>query len=221
MLRQHDGNITDKGDITNDAPVLSTTISKVFINFFTIVKKKKKKKKPIPNDVLPVQVILPGGIQFSIVSRVIVSLGEELRLGSGPKLPDDSMHDGYVLSLHVVDHNLADAGFFNHVSVPEEQQVASLECRLHASREDDDDGRRGVGDDAEAFPHLFLPNRHARVSKKAQERERERMTRKNSGRASWPKVVQRTMNAVDRMSPKFISCAAACRGLPKLDNILI
>lgn len=29
----------------------------------------------------------------------------------------------------------------------------------------------------------------------------------------------RTMNAVDKISPKLSSCAAACRGFPKLDSI--
>jgi hypothetical protein len=29
------------------------------------------------------------------------------------------------------------------------------------------------------------------------------------------------MNAVERMSPKFSSCAAACRGLPREENIML
>lgn len=28
------------------------------------------------------------------------------------------------------------------------------------------------------------------------------------------------MKAVERINPKFMSCAAACRGFPKLENIL-
>ena len=33
-------------------------------------------------------------------------------------------------------------------------------------------------------------------------------------------AAKRTMKAVDRISPKFMSCAAACRGFVKPGNIL-
>lgn len=33
------------------------------------------------------------------------------------------------------------------------------------------------------------------------------------------KIRVRTIKAVDRISAKFMSCAAACRGFPRLDNM--
>lgn len=70
------------------------------------------------------------------------------------KLAHYSVHDGNILILDVVDNNLADRGFAEQLAVPQEEQVASLERRFHASAEDDDDGGWRVGDDGETFPHL-------------------------------------------------------------------
>lgn len=61
------------------------------------------------------------------------------------------VHDGYVLALDVVDYYLADLG--GCIAVPEEEQVASLEGRLHGTGQDDHDGGGTVGNYAERLPH--------------------------------------------------------------------
>lgn len=63
------------------------------------------------------------------------------------------MHNGYVLAPDVIDHNLADVRVLYEVSVPQEEEVASLEGGFHAAGEDDDDGGGRVAGDREALPH--------------------------------------------------------------------
>ena len=64
------------------------------------------------------------------------------------------MNNRNVLALHIIYHNLSDRCFSHKIPVPKEEEVASLEGGLHGARKDDDDGRGGVGDDGETFPHL-------------------------------------------------------------------
>ena len=60
------------------------------------------------------------------------------------------MHDRYILPFDIVNHDLTHFGRL--VSVPEEQEVSTLEGRFHAARQDDDDWGGGVGEDGEGFP---------------------------------------------------------------------
>jgi len=60
------------------------------------------------------------------------------------------MHNGYILPFDIVDYYLADLSC--GISIPEEEEVATLEGRFHAAGEDDNDGGRGVGCYAEGFP---------------------------------------------------------------------
>lgn len=60
------------------------------------------------------------------------------------------MHDRDVLAPDVIHHNFANARV--HAPVPQEQQVSSLERRLHTSRQHDDNRRRRVRRDGETFP---------------------------------------------------------------------
>lgn len=64
------------------------------------------------------------------------------------------MNNRYVLILDIVDHNLADICLLQPVPVPQEEEIAALEGRLHATAEDDNYGRGGVRDDRKTFPHL-------------------------------------------------------------------
>lgn len=57
------------------------------------------------------------------------------------------MDDRDVLSFHVVYNNLANVGLGHEIAVPEEEQIAALECGFHAAREDDDNWRGGVCND--------------------------------------------------------------------------
>lgn len=60
------------------------------------------------------------------------------------------MHNGDILSAHVIHDDLADLGV--EAPVPQKQQVAALERRLHAAGQHDDYGRGRVCGDREAFP---------------------------------------------------------------------
>lgn len=70
------------------------------------------------------------------------------------KFPYDSMNNGNLLILHIVDNNIANRGFGKQLAVPEQEQIASLEGWLHGTTEDNDDRGGRVGDDGETFPHL-------------------------------------------------------------------
>jgi len=61
------------------------------------------------------------------------------------------MYNRYIFPLHVVHHNLPHLGI--HSPIPQEQQVSSLERRLHGSRKYHHDRRRRVRHHREAFPH--------------------------------------------------------------------
>lgn len=63
------------------------------------------------------------------------------------------MNNRNILSFHIVHHNLADFGLCNDVTIPNKEEVASLKCGLHGAGEDDDNGRRGVGDNGKTLPH--------------------------------------------------------------------
>lgn len=55
MLRQHDSDVADKGDIADHAP----------------------------DDVLSLEIVLPPRIQLGIICGIIISLGQQLRIVSG------------------------------------------------------------------------------------------------------------------------------------------
>lgn len=55
---------------------------------------------------------------------------------------------------YIVDHNLSHISILEQVAIPEEQEISTLEGRLHTAGEDDDDRTRRIGDYGEAFPHL-------------------------------------------------------------------
>ena len=61
------------------------------------------------------------------------------------------MHDRNVLALDVIYHHLPDLGV--QPSIPKEQDVSPLERWFHGAGEDDNDGRRRVGEDGESLPH--------------------------------------------------------------------
>lgn len=115
------------------------------------------------------------------------------------KLADNPVHDWDIFIPHVIHHHLAHARFGKQISVPEQKQVSSLEGRLHAAGEDDDDRRGGIADDGETFPHLLFILLAGLLGELV-------------GR-------ERTIKAVDSIRPKFMSWAAACRGFPKADNM--
>lgn len=70
--------------------------------------------------------------------------------------PDDTVDNGNILILHIVYDDLSDRGILQQIAIPQEQQISSLEGRLHRSRQNDDDRGRRVGNNREAFPHLRL-----------------------------------------------------------------
>lgn len=109
------------------------------------------------------------------------------------------MHNGNVLVLDVVDHHFTHFGLSQEVSVPEEEEIPTLEGWFHGSGKDDDYGGWRVSDDGEAFPHLCCV----------------RSMLFKCARRALP-----TIKAVDKISAKFMTCAAACRGFPKLESIL-
>ena len=71
------------------------------------------------------------------------------------------MDDGDVLVFDLIYYNLADIGLGEKVPVPEKEEVASLESRLHTTGENDYDRRGAVGENGEAFPHLSDGQRQA------------------------------------------------------------
>ena len=60
------------------------------------------------------------------------------------------MHDRYVFSLDVVDHDLPNLCVL--ASVPQEEQISSLKGRLHASGKDYNYRRRRICSHGEALP---------------------------------------------------------------------
>lgn len=125
------------------------------------------------NICLAVQEVLTSGVELGVVCCIVVTLGQELEgrcLGSvshifvsissyelkeqGEKRdipatttepPDNSMHDRDVLAPNIVHHHLSNLCIQS--SVPQEQQVSTLEGWLHGSGQYDYDGRRGIGCD--------------------------------------------------------------------------
>lgn len=143
MLRQHNRHVSDKRHVSHHAA----------------------------NNVLAHQVILSRGVEFCIVGIVVVALCQEFRIVPNTplvkktqidlwnyspiaKLAHNSVHNGNVLVLDIVDHHLSNVRLPQKVSVPEEEQVATLKGRFHGSGEYDDDRGRRVADDRETFPHL-------------------------------------------------------------------
>ena len=61
------------------------------------------------------------------------------------------MHNRDILALDIVDDHLPNLRV--QPAIPQQKDVAALKGRLHAAREDDDDWRGGVGEEAEALPH--------------------------------------------------------------------
>jgi hypothetical protein len=47
--------------------------------------------------------------------------------------PDDTVDNGNVLILHIVYDNLSDRGILQQITIPQEQQISSLEGGLHRS----------------------------------------------------------------------------------------
>ena len=79
----------------------------------------------------------------------------------GAELSNYAVDNGDVLVFDLVYYNLANIGLGEKVPVPEKEEVASLESRLHAAGENDDDRRGAVGEYGEAFPHLSDGQRQA------------------------------------------------------------
>lgn len=108
------------------------------------------------------------------------------------------MDNRNVLVLDIVYDNFANIGLAEKVSVPKEEEVATLEGGLHGAGKNDDDGRGRVGNHGKTFPHLQV--KFSKVSGQGGE--------------------QRTIKAVDRMRPKLRSWAAACRGFLRLESMV-
>ncbi len=79
----------------------------------------------------------------------------------GAEFSNYAVDDGDLLVFNLVYYNLANIGLGENVSVPEKEEVASLESGFHAAGEDDDDRRGAVGEHGEAFPHLYDGQRRA------------------------------------------------------------
>jgi len=95
---------------------------------------------------------------------------------------NDTMYNWYVFAAHVVYDDLAHFCALLP-SIPKEEEVPALECRLHAAREDNDNGRGGIRYNAQAFP------KHEGCTKNESECEqlRRQQSRSERNHVSWLK----------------------------------
>ena len=97
-------------------------------------KQSKRKKHPpfrSTNDVLLLQPVLAGRIEASVVHRIIVALRQNLHRAVLFLVQlYDPVHDRNVAALDLEHHNVAGLQWVVFI-VGEEEQIASIERRLH------------------------------------------------------------------------------------------
>jgi len=76
------------------------------------------------------------------------------------KPPNHPVYDWDILALDVIHHNLSYLGVL--IPIPQEQEVSTLERRLHATGQHDDDWRRRIAQDGQPFPEHERGREHER-----------------------------------------------------------
>ena len=107
------------------------------------------------------KVCLLASVQWDIISGVIVTLCQQQLFAvvlCAVVLPEHSVHDRNLLVVYLVHDNITDLGVF--VSVPQEQDITSLERRLHGARQHDDYGGVCVGNDGIRLPEHVGRRKH-------------------------------------------------------------
>lgn len=132
---------------------------------------------------------LSRSIQSSIVDGIVISLGQELDCRVVRLLVhlDDSMHNGNVSAFHLEHHNLANSHWLLPV-VCEQQQVATMKRRLHATTEHDHNWGLAARDHHQTLPdHQGRGDNHAEAKDLVEELQGKGI-RTNSGETTASSV---------------------------------